>query len=126
MSGVEIVGLALAVFPLVIEGVERYHGVITGRDIKYLTESLKNNEQIFKNSVENLLRSSVESDELTVLLDNLQGTQWKDPKLERQVVDHLGQEAESILKKIKEIHDTVFKLQKRLPVRKAYRYPSIL
>lgn len=116
MIGIEVVGLALAVFPIAIKEVERYKGVITGRDIRHLADSLKNNERIFTNSVENLLRSVVWTSELAVLLGDLHGDAWRDDNLRQKVTKHLGQDADDILLKIKEIHGTVSQLQRKLPV----------
>jgi hypothetical protein len=116
MSGLEAVGLCLAVFPIVIEMVERYSGLVTGRDIKHLAESLKNNEQIFVNTVETLLRSTVPAPQLVTLLSDLEGDLWRDDELRRSVSHKLGQGADIVLDKISDIYKTVLKLKEKLPV----------
>lgn len=116
MSGIETAGLVLAVFPLVIDAVTKYNGLVKGRDCKVLGESLKNNEQMFLNSVEFLLRSTIPPEDLRVLLDDMTGELWKSEWLAARVTEHLGREAESVFKKIDDIYKTVSRLKQKLPV----------
>jgi endonuclease/exonuclease/phosphatase family metal-dependent hydrolase len=116
MSGIEAAGLVLALFPLVIDVVTKYNGLVKGRDIKILDESLKNNEQMFLNSVEFLLQSTIPPEDLTVLLGDFNGDLWKSEWLADRVTKHLGREAESVFQKIEDIHKTVSKLKQKLPV----------
>lgn len=116
MSGIEAAGLALAVFPLVLDAVAKYNGLVTGRDIKLLSESLKNNEQMFYNAVEFLLRSTVPPEDLRVLLGDLSSDLWKSEWLSNRVAQNLGHKAGSIFLKIDGIYKTVLKLKQKLPV----------
>jgi hypothetical protein len=116
MSGLEAIGLILNILPVVIEVVDWYSGRIRGRESKQLADSLKNNRQIFLNSIEYLLRSVVSAEKVKILLDKPGGDAWQDASFVDQVNEHLGDEAEGIIEKIKEIHKVLTKLQEKLPV----------
>lgn len=115
-SGIEAAGLVLGIFPVVIQTVDWYRGVVTGRDVKLLVDSLRTYELIFYNAVENLLRSTVPIGELKVLLDDKTGAAWKSKSLNDNVTEHLGQAAECILGKISDIYKTLLRLKRKLPV----------
>ena len=117
MAGIEVAGLALAVFPLVVEAVSWYSDTAKGRDAKHLADSLENNRQIFFNAVEQLLRSAVTAEQVQILLDDPGGSGWTEETFIESVNEHLGREANGILEKIDVIYKTVLKLQKKLPVR---------
>lgn len=123
-AGIETAGLALAVFPIVIGIVDWYSGGVSGRDIKLLAESLKNNEKMFLNSVESLLRCIVPAAELQILLDDLEGDPWRSQTLSAKVAEHLGCEADSILEKINDIYKTVLNLKEKLPVSRIASAPD--
>ena len=116
MSGIEVAGLVLAVLGALIKGVGGYNEVVTGRDVKLLVESLKDNKIMFSNSVEHLLRSIVPTDELSRLLNDHTGDIWRKRDLDQRVIAHLGEDAENITKKIDDIHRTLAQLQKKMPV----------
>lgn len=116
MSGIDIVGLVLSVFPVVVEIVGWYVPRVKGRDANLLAESLRNNEQMFLNSVEQLLRCTVPPGELQTLLADRGGEAWRSKSLNDRVADHLGERADAILENVKDIYKTVSALQKKLPV----------
>jgi hypothetical protein len=116
MSGIEVAGIVLAVLGTLIQGVGGYNEVITGRDVNLLVESLKDNKIMFSNSIEYLLRSVSPTEELTRLLNDPTGNQWRDADLDHRVIAHLGQDAEIILQKIGDIYATLDRLQRKLPV----------
>ncbi|SMR52358.1 unnamed protein product [Zymoseptoria tritici ST99CH_1A5] len=116
MSGIEVAGLALALFPIVIELVDAYSGALTGRDINHLAESLKNHQQIFLNAVEYLLHYTIPAQQLRALLADPSGALWQDQELNDSVQRELGIRAASILGKISDIHKTITKLMAKLPI----------
>lgn len=116
MSGIEVAGIVLAVLGALIKGVGGYNEVVTGRDVKLLVESLKDNRIMFSNSVEYLLRSIVSPDELTTLLNDPNGDTWRDSDLDGRVIAHLGPDASNFTHKILDIYNTLALLQKKLPV----------
>ena len=116
LTGIERAGLALAIFPVVVEMADWYSGKITGRDSKLLAESLRNNEQMFLNSLESLLRSAMPAAELQGLLSDVTGDAWRDQALNDRLVEYLGCEADTIMDSINDIYGTVSKLKEKLPV----------
>jgi hypothetical protein len=116
MSGIKVAGIVLAVLSALIQGVGGYNEVVTGLDVNLLVESLKDNELMFENSVEYLLRSVIPPGELELLFDDLRGEPWQDRDLHQRAIAHLGQDADNILRKIKDIYNTVSQLQRKLPV----------
>lgn len=116
MSGIEVAGIVLAVLGALIKGVDVYDGVVTEREVKLLVTSLQVQKLMFSNSVEQLLRSIVPADELEQLLNDPGGDTWRHNGLDQRVVEHLGEGAEDINKKIHDIYKTLSKLQQKLPV----------
>lgn len=116
MSGLEAAGLAIALFSVASKGVASYRGRVTTRDVSFLADSLDNLEAMFSHSIERLLNSAVSSDELAVLLGDLQGLAWKDLSLNDRVKAKLGQAADGILRKVEDIYKTILGLQRKLPV----------
>lgn len=115
MSGIEAAGLALGVFPVVIDMLTKYSGLIRSRDVKRLANSLANNELIYRNCVKHFLHE-VWPEELATLMGNLEHEKWSSTTLNEEVVQNLGQEAENIVKIIRDIHQTISGLHQKLPV----------
>ena len=128
------VGLALGVFPPVIFFVEWYSSkwyisrlLGSAREIKHLADSLRDSEQLFVNSVHDLLRSTVPPVELKILLDDVQGDLWRNGRLDERVVEQLGPEAaDRIRESVDNIRKTVLKLKQRLAVRRSTVRPDML
>jgi hypothetical protein len=125
MSGIEAVGLALSIIPVVVEILDFYSGSLTSRDVSFLAESLKNRELIFKNAVEELLNSILSKEELRELLRNPRGLMWTDDSISTRMEQHLGAEAGDLLEIAKEIHRTVYHLKEKLPVSLLVRNAAI-
>jgi hypothetical protein len=117
MAGIEAAGLALAIFPIVTQTLDWYGGILTGRDIRDLADSLRNNEQIFLDSVESLLRSAVPAAQVDFLLSAPDGESWKNGSLRQSVSDQLGVDAARLFKNVDTIHIILRKLNEKLPVR---------
>ena len=116
VTGLEAVGLVLAIIPVVVEILDFYSGSLTSRDVSFLTESLRNKELIFKNTVEELLSSILSKSELRELLEDPGGPLWTENSINERVADHLGAEASNLFEYAKEIHSTVHHLKEKLPV----------
>lgn len=115
MSGIEAAGLALGLFPVVIDMLTKYSGLIRSRDVERLANSLANNELIYRNCVKHFLHE-VWPEELATLMGNLEDEKWNSTTLKEKVVQNLGQEAENIIKIISDIQQTVPVLHRMLPV----------
>src|SRR5262245_14680943 len=88
-TGIEIVGLMLAVLPLIISALEHYEeGVSTiekffryKREIRSIIEALATENAIFKNSCEQLLSDIFGPAELAEMLQNPRGETWSQPHI---------------------------------------------
>jgi len=88
-SGIEVVGLVLAVLPLIISALEHYEeGVSTidkflryKREIRSIIEALATENAMFKNSCEQLLSDFLSPVELAEMLQNPRGEIWSQPNI---------------------------------------------
>lgn len=86
-SGIEIVGVTLAVLPLIISALEHYEqGVSTiekffryKREIRSIIEALATENAMFKNSCEQILSDFLSPVELADMLQNPRGKAWSQP-----------------------------------------------
>ena len=114
MSGIEVAGIVLAVLGALIKGVGGYGKVVTGRDVRLLEESLKDNKIIFSSSVGHLLRSTVTANELTRLMNDTLGNTWTKNSLDERMIAYLGAHARNIISKLDDIYNTLSQLQKKV------------
>lgn len=125
MSGIEIVSVALAVFPLVISLLEHYQdGYDTLRDFAHfrrefthLVNELNREQIIFRQHVEGTLRSIIDSEyELKEMMDDAGSERWKNPdlawKLQQKLCGH--GEYENYQSSMWAIHDNLASMSKRL------------
>ena len=91
MSGVEVAGLLLGAFPLIISAMEHYRKSAEvyhnwwefKREYRKSINDIKFQEMAFKSNVESLLLPlMVDEDEATALVADPGGIKWKDPALE--------------------------------------------
>lgn len=115
-AGIEVAGLLLAIFPVVIAVVNWYGDRVTFRDIKFLAEQLGNHKQMFLNTLAQMLLSVVSPLEAGRLLNDPDAAAWKDVRLNDRILEHLGPQANRILGQIGEIYRTVLVLQEKLTV----------
>jgi hypothetical protein len=115
-SGIEAAGMIESLLSVLIKRVEGYCRLLTGRDINLLLESLKGSKIMFSNSIEYLLRSIVPVDELARLMSDPMGGIWREHDLDQRVIAHVGENAESMTKKLHDIYGTISRLQTKLPV----------
>lgn len=115
MAGIEVIGLALGIYPIVVDLIDRYRGIIESRDTELLVETLKTHGVVFRNSIELLLKSIVPETELNILLSDLGGAAWKESSLAGRF-NCLGPDAEFILQSTGDIYKTLRKLEQKLIV----------
>lgn len=104
-TGIEIAGLALAVFPIVVEGIEFYvAGLKTvhrwlrfAKTLENLIRKLKVERVKFQNTCEELLYDICERGELQTLLDDPGGSGWQEPHLQVKLKSQLGRSYSSYL-----------------------------
>ncbi|KAK0742062.1 hypothetical protein B0T21DRAFT_448810 [Apiosordaria backusii] len=125
MSGLEVVGVVLGVFPIVIKVLENYQdGYDTLRDFAHfrrefthLVNELNREQIIFRQQVEATLRSITDSEfELKEMMDNAQSERWKSRDLHYRLKRKLCGDGEydNYQSSLKAIHDNLSGMAKRL------------
>jgi hypothetical protein len=98
MSGIEVAGLVLGAFPLLIYALESYHegAEVVGdwwqieRAYIKCKQELKYHQLLFEGNIENLLLPLVVDDnELNQLMKNPAGKAWENPELEKKLQKRL-------------------------------------
>lgn len=127
MSGIEVAGLVLAAFPLLIYALEHYREsgeVLEGwwrikKEYKKCKQELKLQEVVFQENLEELLRPLVrDEDELRLLLAEPGGDKWKDRDLEQELRKRLPKSYEIYLDIINEVNDIMENLKDELGINK--------
>ncbi|MCJ1381136.1 hypothetical protein MMC17_004245 [Xylographa soralifera] len=107
MSGFEIIGVILGVYPIIVDALALYKATKAGKRAAALTRNLKTESIIFGEFVYHLLAPNVSLDELTRLKDPKSPDLelWKDVTLHASLKDRLGSEkAEVVVEILQEIH----------------------
>ncbi|KAK8136421.1 hypothetical protein PG984_004361 [Apiospora sp. TS-2023a] len=125
MSGIELVGLSLAVFPLVISMLEHYETGYQGlrdwvrfrREFTQLVNDLNREQIIFRQHVEGVLRSFTESEfELNRMMSNVDDDLWKNPVLAQRLQQRLSGmgEYQNYQASIRSIHESLTTMAQKL------------
>ena len=108
VTGVEAVGVTLAILPLVVNQLDAYvQGLVTIKTLRtkryrrelesYLTR-LGTHRAIFLNTLEQLLEDIVDDDEARDLIDNPTGTLWQDALFQETLRKRLGRDHDIYIK----------------------------
>ena len=89
MSGLEVIGVILALIPLVSGGIDRYKRVRDGQESRQLERSFKTQRVIFLNTIEELIYPLVPDAQLQILLKDPNGRLWQDKQLSASLEKHL-------------------------------------
>ena len=125
MSGIEIAGLLLGAFPLLVSALEHYRQSAEvlddwwqiKKEYKKCKNEIKVQELAFEGSLERfLLPLVVEDDQIAALIAEPGGTKWKDPALEDKVKSRLPKSYELFIDTIYDIKSTVDDLKEELGV----------
>lgn len=106
MSGFEIAGLLLGVYPIVLGAINVYKATKSGRAAAVLIRRLKTEEVVYRQFVQKLLISNVSQEQVQKLLDRKSPDMksWKDSTLNRKLGDRLGSDkADLILEILREM-----------------------
>lgn len=118
MSGFEIVGVILGVYPMITAGLKVYQASKTARrGAASLALALNTEEIIFTEFVQNLLAPNVSEADLVRLTDpSSQSIElWKDTTLHQNLRNRLGsKKAEVVLDTLQEIRELLSSLQDEL------------
>lgn len=121
-TGFEVVGVMLAIVPLIISALEHYEqGVSTiekfiryKREIKSIIEALATENVIFKNSCEQLLNDFLSPLEISEMLQNPMGDTWSKPHINVQLRARLDRSYSIYMVHIRNMDASVKALMKRL------------
>jgi hypothetical protein len=125
MSGIEIAGLVLGAFPLLIHALESYReGAEVVSDwwqiqsaYQKCKQDLKYHQLLFEGNIERfLLPLVVDDDELKQLMENPAGTAWEDPKLEQKLQERLPRAYDTFLGVMVDINKLMESFKKALGV----------
>ena len=126
-TGMEIAGVILASFPLIVSALEHYgEGLQTMQDwVRFRTHfngflnDFIRQQIFFRQHIEDLLSTVVESDyHMGCMLDDPEDPQWKDPDLEGKLKDRLPgkREYESYMTTVSAILGVLDKIRKKLSI----------
>lgn len=124
-GAIEIVGLSLAVFPIVISFLEHFEDgcdtlhdwVYFRREFTHLLNDLNREQIIFRQLVETMLRSIIDSEfELKEMLEDTQSNEWKRPDLALKMKQKLcgNGEYENCQSSLLSIHEHLVSMAKKL------------
>ena len=125
MSGVEVAGLLLGAFPLIISAMEHYRKSAEvyqnwweyKREYRKSINDIKFQEMAFKSNVESLLLPlMVDEDEAAALIADPGGIKWKDPALEAKMKSRFPKPYDLFLDTIYDIKYTVDDLKEDLGI----------
>ena len=92
MSGFEIAGIVLALFPIIVDGVRTYKHLTSGQSLEYLIKDILAEQIIFRSWIGHLLMPSVPVEALRDMLDPKSNKfgRWQDPGLQSAVQQSFG------------------------------------
>lgn len=92
MSGIEIAGVVLALFPILVDGVHAYKQLRSGQPLQYLIKDLLAEQIIFRSWIGHLLMPSVPVEALRDMLDpkSKKFGRWQDSGLQSAVEQSFG------------------------------------
>jgi hypothetical protein len=121
MSGIEIAGLVLGAFPLLIYALEKNRQGAEGvsdwwriqRTHKKCHQELRYHQNLYEGNVERFLLPLVVDDgELAALMSDPAGDRWEDPELEVRLQQRLPKSYKLFLDTIGDINDLIESLKK--------------
>ena len=114
MSGLEIIGVILALVPIVSGGIDGYKRLRDGPESRQLERSFKTQHVIFLNTIEELIYPLVSDSQLQTLLKDPNGRLWKDKQLSASLEKHLDGAYPMFSELMEDIKVVMSELQKNL------------
>jgi hypothetical protein len=99
MSGFEVIGVLLGVWPVIVNGLTMYKASKDGRGYGLLLNELRAEEFVYREFVQHLLQADVPEADLVRLTDSKRSNMdlWKDRKLHFSLERRLGREKSHIV-----------------------------
>ena len=107
MSGFEVVGLVLAIYPMLIDGIRTYQKLRSGQLLADLLKDVLEEQIVFHNWIGHLLMRSVPAQELRDLLDHNSAAfaRWHDHRLHQIIEQSYGRvQASFLLETLADVH----------------------
>jgi hypothetical protein len=98
MSGIEIVGIVLGVFPIMINGIEKYSDGLSAarrllhprKELRNMHRAIRTELQVFRNTAVILLHRIATEAQVRALIQEPTSVLWKTPGFETQMKTLLG------------------------------------
>ena len=121
-SGIEVAGIALAVFPIVVQSFGSYaQGIETikklrrqRRELESYVRVLKTQRVYYLDTIEELLDGIVELDALNEMLQDFDSISWQASEYEQRLQDRLGRSYNSFLESCSELRDSLKSIERKL------------
>lgn len=116
MSGLEVTGLILGAYPLVLDALDTYRDAWRKlaewwdfqRTFEDFIDDVGIQRLIFEDNLEKLLAPFVESDrQMGSLLSDAYGNEWRNPRLEAGLKERLGRSYPMYMSLVKKINETL-------------------
>jgi hypothetical protein len=120
VSGLEIAGLVLGTFPIVLHAISIHKEALNDRHVRILKRSLETQHTIFLNSIEGIISPLLNDADCRDLLDNPTGRGWKNPKLNDDLRVRLGTSYDIFIEAVNDIHDMVTNLNAEIDTQVCY------
>ena len=117
MSGFEVVGVVLALFPVVVDGVRTWKQVNSGQPLEHLIRDIITEQMIFRCWLGRLLMPAVRVEALKEMLDPKSDKygRWKDPCLRTAIEQAFGfATTDFLLSTFDDIHKELRAIQEAL------------
>ncbi|ERF71223.1 hypothetical protein EPUS_08141 [Endocarpon pusillum Z07020] len=117
MSGFEVAGVVLALFPIIVDGVRTYKHLTSGQSLEYLIKDILAEQIIFRSWMGHLLMPSVSVEALRDMLDPKSNKfgRWQDPGLQSAVQQSFGTTTTAfLLVTLNDIHKELCAIKKAL------------
>ncbi|KAF2474227.1 uncharacterized protein BDR25DRAFT_120151 [Lindgomyces ingoldianus] len=127
MSGVEVVGITLAVMPLIITAIEDYNDSLDPvkaflrweRELPQFIRKLRNQHVHFAQTMRLLLEPITTEFELAEMLSDPSGQMWKDENMSRKLKDKLQESFQAYQSTIADIERIMKKIASKLDLNRA-------
>ena len=91
-GGIEVAGLVLGLFPVVMQLVQLARSDPAPPEIRSLQRTIKTQHTIFLNCLEGLISPHIDGDDFQELINDPGGAKWNDPKFNAKIKEPLGED----------------------------------
>lgn len=133
MSGIEVLGIVLAVTPLIISGLEHYAGGVEaikvirhyGHEFHDVARRLTAEHVAFRNTLTILLNECVDVAVQKALMEDVTGAVWSGGEVEQALRHRLKVSYTSYIECVESIHKALNKFRQRLSIDESGKVCSI-